>query len=108
VIDADPAIVGAGVVYIDSDFNIVTLREFQPICSVAVKRLILREAPRNIAALEFARELETNPRESELVKEGIVATFACTGMVLSWLVVISGSALIPFTAGASGALTVLG
>lgn len=26
-IDADPAIVGAGVVYIDSDFNVVTLRE---------------------------------------------------------------------------------
>ncbi len=30
-IDADPAIVGAGVVYIDADFNVVTLREFQPI-----------------------------------------------------------------------------
>lgn len=40
VIDADPAIVGAGVVFIDSYFNVVTLREFQPICSVAVKRVI--------------------------------------------------------------------
>jgi hypothetical protein len=28
VIDADPAIVGAGVVFIDSYFNVVMLREF--------------------------------------------------------------------------------
>ncbi len=33
-IDADPGIVGAGVVYIDADFNVITLREFKPICSI--------------------------------------------------------------------------
>src|SRR3546814_19485464 len=45
-IDADPSIVGAGVVYIDAEFNVVTLREFKPICSIAPKRVILREAKR--------------------------------------------------------------
>lgn len=108
VIDADPAIVGAGVVFIDSDFNVVTLREFQPICSVAVKRVILRESPRHMGVQEFVRALETNPRESQLVREAISTTIACTGAVLSWIVVISGSALVPFTAGSSGVLISLG
>lgn len=31
-IDADPALIGAGVVYIDEDFNVLTLREFQAVC----------------------------------------------------------------------------
>ncbi len=39
-IDADPGIVGAGVVYIDAEFNVVTLREFKPICSIRPKRII--------------------------------------------------------------------
>jgi hypothetical protein len=108
VIDADPAIVGAGVVFIDSDFNVVTLREFQPICSVAVKRVVLREAPRYMGAQEFVRALESSSRESEMVKESIVTGVACTGAVLSWIVVISGSALVPFSMGSSGVLTALG
>ena len=108
VIDADPAIVGAGVVYIDSDFNVVTLREFQPICSVAVKRVVLREPPRYMGAQAFVRALESNPRESQIVKESISAAVACTGAVLSWIVVISESALIPFTAGSSAVFTTLG
>lgn len=107
VIDSDPAIVGAGVVYIDSNFNVITLREFQPICSVAVKRVILREPPRYMAAHEFVRALESNPRESNMVKESIVAGVACVGAVLSWIVVISGGALVPFTAASSGVLTAL-
>lgn len=108
VIDADPAIVGAGVVYIDSNFNVVTLREFQPICSISVKRVVLREAPRYMGAQAFVRALESNPRESQIVKESFSAALACTGAVLSWIVVISGSALIPFTAGSSAMLTTLG
>lgn len=108
VIDADPAIVGAGVIFIDSDFNVVTLREFQPICSLAVKRVVLREAPRYMGAQAFLRALESNPRESQIVKESITAAIACTGAVLSWIVVISGSALIPFTAGSSAVFTTLG
>lgn len=78
-IDADPAIVGAGVVYIDNQFNVVTLRDFQPICSVTVKRVILREAPRHMAPQQFAQELETNPRESKIVFEAIGMALSCAG-----------------------------
>jgi len=104
VIDADPAIVGAGVVYIDSDFNVVTLRAFQPICSVAVKRVILREAPRYMGPQEFVRELGANPRESQVVMEVVNAGLACLGAVIAWHVVLSGSIAIPFTAGASAVI----
>ncbi len=31
-IDADPAIVGAGVVHIGSDYQVTVLREFVPLC----------------------------------------------------------------------------
>lgn len=108
VIDADPAIVGAGVVFIDSDFNVVTLREFQPICSVAVKRVILREAPRHMNAFEFYRELELNVRESRLVMEVIGAGLACGGAYLSWKVVYGGIMAAPFTGGVSLVVSAVG
>lgn len=107
VIDADPAIVGAGVVYIDSDFNVVTLREFQAICSISVKRVILREVPRYMAAQEFARELEYNPRESKIVTEAIGAAIACSGAYLSWSVFFGGGLAAPMTAGASVIVSVV-
>lgn len=108
-IDSDPAIVGAGVVYIDSDFNVVTLREFQPICSVAVKRVILREPPRYMAAQELANALETKPRESELAFEAAGMTVACVGAIISWSVIgTSGMVLIPFSAGTSTVVAYIG
>lgn len=100
-IDADPGIVGAGVVYIDADYNVVTLREFTPICSIQPKRLILREAKRYIAPAQFVQEVQDNPRESRLLKEAIGTTLSCTGAVLGWIVVFSGTVAVPFTAGAS-------
>lgn len=107
-IDADPGIVGAGVVYIDADFNIVTLREFQPICSIAPKRVILREAQRYIAPAQFAQQVQDNPRESRLVGEAINTTLSCAGAVIGWVVVLSGSVAIPFSAGASTVVAALG
>lgn len=100
-IDADPGIVGAGVVYIDADFNVVTLREFTPICSIQPKRIILREAKKYIAPAQFAHEVQNNPRESRVVKEAVGATLSCAGAILGWLVVFSGTVAVPFTAGAS-------
>jgi hypothetical protein len=109
VIDSDPAIVGAGVVFIDSDFNVVTLREFQPICSVAVKRVILREPPRHLGAHEFARLLETQPRESELASEAAGMVVACVGAIISWAVIgTTGMVLIPFSAGATTVVAYIG
>ncbi|TFY84730.1 NAD synthetase [Pseudomonas kairouanensis] len=107
-IDADPAIVGAGVVYIDASFNVVTLREFQPICSIAPKRVILREAQKYIAPTQFAQQVQDNPRESRLVGEAVNTTLSCAGAVIGWIVVLSGSVAVPFSAGASSVVVALG
>lgn len=108
-IDADPAIVGAGVVYIDNQFNVVTLRDFQPICSVTVKRVILREAPRHMAPQQFAQELETNPRESKIVFEAIGMALSCAGAFIAWnMLGAAGSVMTPFSAGASTVVAYIG
>jgi len=39
-----------GVVYIDADFNVITLREFKPIRSIKPKRIILCEAQKYITS----------------------------------------------------------
>lgn len=77
-IDADPAIVGAGVVYLDAQLRVIVLREFQPICSVVPKKVILREAPSYVGRVEFARRLANEPRESQVAFEAVNAGFACT------------------------------
>ncbi|SDV06283.1 NAD synthetase [Pseudomonas mucidolens] len=107
-IDADPGIVGAGVVYIDADFNVVTLREFKPICSIAPKRVILREAKRYIAPQQFIEQVKSSPRESKLGIETTNAGLSCAAAVLGWVVVFSGSVAVPFTAGASAWLVAIG
>ncbi|MCQ9427290.1 NAD synthetase [Pseudomonas sp. LJDD11] len=107
-IDADPAIVGAGVVYIDADFNVVTLREFTPLCSLRPKRIILREAKPYIAPAQFVQQVQNNPRESRLLYEAVSTTLACSGAVLGWIAVIGGSVTVPFTGGASLAITAIG
>ncbi|WP_171030935.1 MULTISPECIES: NAD synthetase [Pseudomonas] len=104
-IDADPGIVGAGVVYIDADYNIIVLREFQPICSIKPKRIILREAPRYTSPEQFMSQLQTNPRESRVVKEAVGTTLSCAGAFLGWVVMFSGTVAVPFSGGASLALT---
>lgn len=103
-IDADPAIAGAGVVYLDDQLWPVTLREFQPICSVMPKRVILREAPRYMARLDFIRELQQEQRESQVVFEALGAGLSCGAAVLGWLVFLGGSVATPFTAGVSTAV----
>lgn len=107
-IDADPAIVGAGVVWIDSENNVVTLREFQPVCSIKPKRLILRETPRYLSPEQFKKEIESNPREANVLWEAFNMTLACGGAYLGWLVMINGTLAAPFTGGASLVLTVVG
>ena len=78
-IDSDPVLIGAGVVYIDENFNVVTLREFQAICSVRPIKVVLREAPRSVGAVEFKRMLEHEPRESKLVAEALGTAVTCGG-----------------------------
>lgn len=107
-IDADPGIVGAGVVYIDADFNIVTLREFKPICSIQPKRIILREAQNYVAPTQFAQHVASNPRESRLIGEAVNTGISCLGAVISWAAIASGTLLVPFSAGASSVVVVIG
>lgn len=107
-IDADPALIGAGVVYIDEDFNVLTLRDFQAICSVVPKKVVLREAPRYVGPAEFKRMLEHEPRQSKLVAEAVNTAVTCAGAILSWIVVSSGVALMPFTAGTSAVISIIG
>jgi hypothetical protein len=108
VIDSDPGIVGAGVVYIDADFNVVTLREFTPICSIHPKRVILREAKRHITPQQFVQQVQTNPRESRLVYEALNTTLSCGGAILGWITVLGGGAAAPFTAGTSAVIAAAG
>jgi hypothetical protein len=107
-IDADPAIIGAGVVYLDGNLRAVVLREFQPICSIVPKKVILREAPRSVGRVEFIRRLEHEPRESQVVFELVNMTLACTAAWMSWRVAMSGASLIPFSGGASGVVAAIG
>jgi len=107
-IDADPRIVGAGVVYIDAEFNVVTLREFQPICSIRPKRVILREIKKYQTPAQYTEQLQNNPRESRVVKEAVNTSLSCAGAVIGWWVVFSGTIAAPFTAGTSLVLSYVG
>ncbi|WP_330208999.1 NAD synthetase, partial [Pseudomonas sp. Z13] len=66
------------------------------------------EAPRSVGRVEFIRRLEHEPRESQVVFELLNTALACTAALISWRVAISGTSLIPFSAGASGVVTAIG
>lgn len=105
-IDADPGIVGAGVVHIGSDYQVTVLREFVPLCSIKPKRVILREAAGPIkTADEYAELAARSPRESQLWKEASGMAISCGGAVISYIVAKTGIAAAPFTLGASLVLT---
>ena len=105
-IDADPAIVGAGVVHIGSDYQVTVLREFVPLCSVRPKRVILRETVEQAVITEdYAQQVTGSPRESQLWREASGMALSCGGAVISFVVAKAGIAAAPFSGGASLALT---
>jgi hypothetical protein len=98
-------------VYLDAQLRVIVLREFQPICSVVPKKVILREAPSYVGRVEFARRLANEPREADVTFEAVNAGLACTSALISWLLIAGGSVLSPFTFGATGvaaAISVVG
>ncbi|NMH66500.1 hypothetical protein [Shewanella salipaludis] len=107
-LDADPNTAGAGVVFIDHEFTAITLRPFEPICRKYPIRLILREPPRHVSAVNYANELKASRRESKLTGELLNTGLSCGAAVLSWVVVAGATAAIPITGGASTAVTYLG
>lgn len=75
-LDADPDLIGAGVVYVDSKHTVVELRSFEPLCRVKPIKIILREPPRTTSSLEFAADLASEPRESRMVMEAMSTALA--------------------------------
>ena len=106
-IDSDPALVGAGVVFIDSRYNIVTLREFEPVCNIKPIKVVLREPPHAMSSTQYAQEISTTAEKSKLFAEILGTSLACGAAVLSWVVIVGSAGAIPLTGGASTALTVL-
>ncbi|PCM46101.1 hypothetical protein [Marinobacter sp. ANT_B65] len=106
-IDADPELVGAGVVYIDANYTIVTLREFQPLCRIEPIKIILREPRQPTSSIQHAQDLSSTPRESQMLAEVLGASLSCGAALLSWVVIVGSTGAIPLTGGASSALTAL-
>lgn len=107
-IDQIPAATGAGVIFIDHEFNMVQLRPFSPVCRRYPLQIILREPPRYLSAQNHALDLKTSRRESKLVGELVGTALSCSAAVLGWIVVASSTTAIPITGGTSAAITYLG
>lgn len=107
-LDADPNTTGAGVGFIDHEFTVVSLREFEPVCRKYPINLILREPPRGMNADKYASELKSSRNDSRKTGELINMGLSCGAAVLSWIVVLGSGAAIPITGGTSSAVTYLG
>lgn len=107
-IDQIPAATGAGVIFIDHEFNMVQLRPFSPVCRRYPLQIILREPPRYLSAQNHALDLKTSRRESKLVGEAVGTALSCGAAVLGWIVVFGSGAAVPITGGTSAAITYLG
>lgn len=109
-IDKGIQLSGAGIVYIDENFTVVTIREFQPICRLTPVKIILREPPKRSSAKEFTNELKhssVNPRESRFVSEVSGTLLACAGAVISWVAFVASGVATPISFGSSAAISVI-
>lgn len=104
-IDANPAIVGAGVVHIGSDYQVTVLREFVPLCSITPKRVILREVSGGMTANQYAELAARSSRESKLLIEAAGMSVSCAGAIIGITVATIGVASAPLSGGASLAVT---
>ncbi|MDO6775794.1 hypothetical protein Q4591_10530 [Shewanella sp. 3_MG-2023] len=109
-IDAMHGLTGAGVVYIDSKFNIVELRKFEAVCQINPVKIILREPPAQMNQAAFAAHLkgsQGNIRESRLVSEVAGTVVSCGAAIIGWMVILGSATAIPLTGGTSSAITYL-
>lgn len=109
-IDRIPELIGAAVIYIDSNYTVVELRPFTPICSLTPIKVVLREPPKMMNQSQFASHLkgsQGNIRESQLVGEVAGTILSCGAAFLGWIVVLGSSAAIPLSGGTSSAITYL-
>ncbi|QLE99188.1 NAD synthetase [Neptunomonas phycophila] len=103
-IDADPALSGAGVVYVDSRLNVITLREFEPVCRIKPIKVVIRKPLQALSDQQFIATSK-DPRESKMVMEAISTGLACAGMAFSIIAIFTSAAAIPVTGGTSSAMT---
>lgn len=103
-IDADPALSGAGVVYVDSRLNVITLREFEPACRIKPIKVVIREPLQALSDQQFIATSK-DPRESKMVMEAISTGLACAGMAFSIIAIFTSAAAVPVTGGTSSAMT---
>ncbi|HAW92071.1 MULTISPECIES: hypothetical protein [unclassified Arsukibacterium] len=94
---------GVGIIFIDSEFTAVTLVES---CRAEPLYLIMKEPPR-VPVEQYATKLKQDQRESKVIWEAAGLVLSCSAMVLSWVVLIGGSAAIPLTGGVSAAGVVI-
>ncbi|UCX06421.1 hypothetical protein [Shewanella glacialimarina] len=109
-IDDIYGLAGAGVVFVDSNFTIIELRKFEPVCQINPIKIVLREPPRMLNQAEFASHLrgsQGNVRESKLVSEIAGSVLSCGAAIIGWTVVLGSGAAIPLTGGTSSAITYL-
>jgi len=99
---------GAGITYIDSNYTMVQLRKFQPLCRQNPIHIVLKEPPGKQPMDEFAASLKNNKRESQLVGEIAGMSLSCGAAVLSWIVVVGSLGAVPISGGTSTAVTYLG
>lgn len=98
---------GAGIFFIDANYNILKLREFNPQCRRNPIYLVLKEPETLKNELMYAAELSTRERESKLVLEASMTLVTCGAAVLSWIVVLGAGAAAPISGGASTAVSYL-
>ena len=109
-IDRIQGLYGAAVIYIDSNYTMVELRPFDPVCNLTPIKVVLREPPQLMSQQQFALHLkgsQGNVRESKLVGEIAGTVLSCGAAALGWLVVLGSGAVIPLTGGTSSAITYL-
>ncbi len=107
-IDKIPLTHGARVVYFDAQLNSVMLRDFVPFCQSNPPTVILREKPKTISTKEFAAQLKTNERDSQLVGELLSLTMNCSAAVLSWFIIAGGIVSLPLSNVGGAAVVYLG
>lgn len=106
-LDADSALAGAGVVYVDHEFLPMRLREASQMCRKNPIHIIIHEIPPHENRDGYPKKLVDNPRESRLVGEAVGTVMSCGAAFLGWLVIAGSVGVTPVTGGASGAITVL-
>ena len=105
VIDSRPETSGAGVIYIDSKFTIIRLRDFKSTCRINPIFIVLREPIKAQTTHEFAKEIKQEEPKSKFHQELLSASISCVGAAIGWLGVIGSGLTIPISGSAGLAMS---